>query len=570
MNHHTTSWRTHNCGELRLIDQKKQVKICGWVQKIRDKGHLIWMDIRDRYGITQVCIEKEKNPTLVQEIRVITLESVVQITGKVVERIAKNPNIPTGDIEIIPHAIHVINKAKELPFTLQHTDTDVREELRMQYRYLDLRRSQLQQNLLLRHQVTQEIRTFLTSENFVEIETPILIKSTPEGARDFIVPSRIHPNQYYALPQSPQLLKQTLMIGGLDRYYQIAKCFRDEDLRADRQPEFTQIDIEASYVRAKDIMDICEKMVQNLWKNILGIELPTFACMTYQEAMTFYGSDKPDLRWNMPFVNITEKAQKGCFENVTNVLAICVHNGTQYSRKILDTIQNYFKEHYADLGHLVYVKYDITGEIKSSVDKFYTKEELKHWLIQTNASLGDLLLILGSKAKTIQKTFADIRNEFIKIATIAPIKKYAPLWVIDFPLFEYIDGKLQAMHHPFTSPRKQDEHLLNTDPTNVIAQAYDLVINGQEIGSGSIRMHERLLQEKILSLVGLDKKSMEDRFGFLLNALDYGAPPHGGIALGLARLCMILGSSKAIRDYIAFPKNNQGRDTMMNAPSFIE
>ncbi len=565
--------RTHHCGALRLTDKGKQVTLCGWVQEIRDKGHLCWIDLRDRYGITQIILEQGHTPAeTLQRIHSLGREYVLQVKGTVIERSAKNPKIPTGEIEIRPDSIDCLNPAKTPPFLITDA-TDGKEPLRMRYRYLDLRRKPLQQNLLLRHQATQAIRTFLNGKQFIEIETPILTKSTPEGARDFIVPSRLQKGNYYALPQSPQLFKQLLMISGFDRYYQIARCFRDEDLRADRQPEFTQIDCELSFVEQEQIQAIFEQMIRYLFAEIKGEKLPPFPTMDYWEAMEKYGTDRPDLRWEMPFVtlsNLVKSKPNPLFQHLPLIIAIKVTQGATKTRKQLDQLSTFIKENHPTVKGPVYLRYLADGSYKSSVDKYYTTTDFASWSKAAKAVPGDLLLLLGGEVQAVRTALAALRKEVIQQDKIPPNSDYAPLWVVNFPLLGWDEehGRYVAEHHPFTAPHPADVPLLDTTaPQNVRSQAYDLVINGVEIGGGSIRIHTQALQEKIFNLLGFTKEQAQRQFGFFLDALAYGTPPHGGIALGLDRLCQMLGGGDSIREYIAFPKNNHGRDTMLEAPA---
>ena len=565
--------RTHNCGELRLKYVNRVVTLCGWVQEIRDKGHLLWIDLRDRYGITQILLEKNTTPdSIFAKMRTIGREYVLQVQGKVVERSAKNKERSTGDIEISPSKINILNGSQTPPFSIAD-EPDSKEALRMRYRYMDLRRSPLIQNLTLRHQVTKSIHAYLSNHGFLEIETPILVKSTPEGARDFIVPARMHPGQYYALPQSPQLFKQLTMVAGLDRYYQIAKCFRDEDLRADRQPEFTQIDCEMSFVDVEDLLCTFEGLVRHIFQSVLGITLLTFPRMTYAEAMEKYGSDKPDLRWGMPFVDLTQILQGSAFQPFARapiVLAISVPRASTTSRKQLNQFRGFIEKNHPKISAFAYVKYSECQTYSSSLDKFYNEEELKKWIVAaTNATPNDLLILLSGPVEATRIALADLKKEIIHQLVIPPTTTYAPLWVVDFPLFFWNESEqtYESVHHPFTAPIPEEVPLLETSPTNVRSQAYDMVINGVEVGGGSLRIHQRVLQEKIFEILGLKKKDIEAQFGFLLHAFEYGAPPHGGIALGLDRLCVILGGGSSIREYIAFPKNNQGKDVMINAPA---
>lgn len=565
--------RSHTCGELSLTDVSKKVILCGWVQSSRDLGGLTFIDLRDRYGITQVVFNMESNADLCKQARKLGREFVVCIEGAVAERSNKNPNMLTGQVEIIASQLNVLNPSKTPPFTIEK-NTDGGEELRMEYRYLDLRREPIKNNILLRHNLAKEIRHFLDSQNFIEIETPMLIKSTPEGARDFVVPSRMNPGEFYALPQSPQTFKQLLMVSGYDRYFQIVKCFRDEDLRADRQPEFTQIDCEMAFVDQEDILTVFEKMMQSLFRKIKNIELDKFPRMPYAEAMENYGSDKPDLRFGMKFIELNALVQgKGfkVFDESELVVGICVEACASYSRKQLDALTDFVKKPQVGAKGLVYVKLNEDGSIKSSVDKFYSSEELQKWADEFEAKPGDLLLILSGDATKSRSALNELRLHLGKELGLRKNDEFAPLWVTDFPLLEF-DAKEKryfAMHHPFTSPKQADLKLLNENPVEVRANAYDLVINGVEIGGGSIRIHEKTLQKKMFELLGFSDEEAQEQFGFLMNAFEYGAPPHGGIALGFDRLCALFGGTESIRDYIAFPKNNAGRDVMIDAPAPI-
>ena len=566
--------RTHTCGELRLEHTGLTVTLYGWVQRVRNKGGLLWLDLRDRYGITQLIFEEGLTaPLLLQHARELGREYVIKAQGKVVARSVKNIRLPTGDIEVRVQTLELLNAAKTPPFLVE-AETDGREELRMQYRYLDLRRPSLQNNLILRHQVMQQIRAYLSQHHFLEIETPMLIKSTPEGARDFVVPSRMHIGQFYALPQSPQTLKQLLMIAGFDRYYQFARCFRDEDLRADRQPEFTQIDCELSFVTQEDVMSIFEGLVKYIFQYIQNIELPPFPRMTYAEAVKLYGTDKPDLRFGMPFVELTHLAQQQgfrVFDESALVVGICVQGCSGYSRKQLDELSDFVKQPQVGASGLVYVKYNVDGSIQSSVDKFFDKEQLNKWVKALKAHPGDLMLVLAGGLQTTRQALAALRLRMGDELGLRNKEKFAPLWIVDFPLLAWdaVAQRYHARHHPFTSPQSTDIPLLDKHPEAVHANAYDLVINGVEIGGGSIRICDRAMQEKLLYIMGFSAEEAEQQFGFLLEALEYGAPPHGGIALGFDRLCSLLGGDESIRSFIAFPKNNAGRDVMLKAPAPI-
>jgi len=565
--------RSHHCGELRMSDLNKEVELCGWVQKSRDLGGLTFIDLRDRYGITQLAFNMEENEALCQEARKLGREYVVQVKGRVIERSSKNKNMPTGEIEIQATNINILNASKTPPFTIEE-DTDGGEELRMKYRYLDLRRKPIQEKILLRSRMTQAVRKALGAEDFLEIETPYLIKSTPEGARDFVVPSRMNEGQFYALPQSPQTFKQLLMVAGYDKYFQIVKCFRDEDLRADRQPEFTQIDCEMSFVEQEDILVTFEKMMSNIFKEIKGVELGEFPRMTYADAIKYYGSDKPDLRFDMKFHELNELAQgKGfnVFDEAELVVGFGAKGCASYSRKQLDKLTAFVKTPQVGAKGLVYVKFNEDGSIKSSVDKFYDTGQLQAWADKMGAEKGDLMLIISGPANKSRTALSALRLEMANQLGLKKDDQFAPLWVIDFPLLEKDEesGRFHAMHHPFTSPKIEDISKLDNDTISVRANAYDMVINGVELGGGSIRISDREMQEKMLSLLGFTAEEAKAQFGFLMDAFEYGAPPHGGIAFGLDRICALLGGSDSIRDYIAFPKNNAGRDVMIDAPAAI-
>ena len=566
--------RTHTCGELSAAHIGQRVTLCGWVQHLRNKGGLLWLDVRDRYGITQLVFEEGITPaTLLQQARTLGREYVVQAQGEVIARSAPNPHLLTGDIELRVQALTLLNAAKTPPFLIAEA-TDGGQELRMQYRYLDLRRPSLTSNLVLRHQVMQRTRAYLQQHNFLEIETPILIKSTPEGARDFIVPSRTQSGQCYALPQSPQTCKQLLMMSGLDRYYQFARCFRDEDLRADRQPEFTQIDCELSFITQEDILHLFEGLVHDIFRHVKNIELPPFLRITHAQAMQLYGTDQPDLRFGMPFVELTHLVQgQGfpTFDQAELVAGICVRGGAHYTRKQLDLLTNYVQQPQLGADGLMYVKYNPDGSSKSSVDKFFNEAHRTAWAETCDATPGDLLLILAGKKKVTQHALAALRLKVGDEEGLRDKEKFAPLWVIDFPLLEWdtTTQRYHARHHPFTAPREEDIPLLERQPEAVHAQAYDLVINGMEIGGGSIRIDRRSLQEQLLYKLGFSVEEAEQQFGFFLNALDYGTPPHGGMALGLDRLCALLAGTSSIRSCMAFPKNNAGRDLMLEAPAPI-
>ena len=568
-------YRTHTCGALRNEHVGTNVTLSGWVQRSRDLGGMTFVDLRDRYGITQLVFNMETDAKLCERARKLGREFVIQIEGTVIERSSKNKNMPTGDIEIEVEKLTVLNEAKTPPFTIED-ETDGGDELRMQYRYLDLRRNPVQEKLRLRNKVSLETRKYLDGQDFMDVETPVLIKSTPEGARDFVVPSRMNPNEFYALPQSPQTFKQLLMVSGMDRYYQIVKCFRDEDLRADRQPEFTQIDCEMAFVEQEDVLQTFEGLIQHLFREVRGVELDAqFPRMTYAEAMEKYGSDKPDIRFGMEFNDLTEKAQgKGfmVFDSVEAVLAINAEGCANYSRKQLDALTNWVKRPQIGAKGLVYVKYNEDGTSKSSVDKFYSEEERKTWLDQCGAKPGDLLLLLCGELDKTRKQLNELRLHMGTELGLRDANVFKPLWVLDFPLLEWDEEseRYHAMHHPFTSPKPEDFELIDTEPGKVRANAYDLAMNGIELGGGSIRIHDKALQSRMFDLLGFTKEEAEAQFGFLMNAFEYGAPPHGGLAFGLDRLVATMGGSESIRDYIAFPKNNSGRDTMIDAPAPID
>jgi len=566
--------RTHTCGQLRLSDVNKSVTLTGWVQRSRDKGSVLWVDLRDRYGITQLILEETKTEAKILSIgRSLGREYVIQVEGVVVERLSKNDKIPTGEIEVKVSGLTVLNQAKLPPFTIED-DTDGGDELRMKYRYLDLRRNPVRESLQLRHKMAQHTRAYLDGQNFIEVETPVLIKSTPEGARDFVVPSRIHHGEFYALPQSPQTFKQLLMVSGFDRYYQIVKCFRDEDLRADRQPEFTQIDCEMSFITQEDILNTFEGLIRHLFKNVKGIDLPEVPRMKYDEAMQFYGSDKPDTRFEMKFVEITELT-KGknfpVFESAELVVGINAKGCSEYSRKQIDELTDFVKRPQIGAKGLIYVQYRTDGTIKSSVDKFYSSEDLKGWVEKVNAQPGDLILLLAGEAFSTRKQLNELRLLMGDKLGFRDKNKFAALWVLDFPLLEWNEDtkRYHAMHHPFTSPKPDDIKLLDTDPGKVRANAYDMVINGTEVGGGSIRIHDRPTQQMMFNHLGFSEDEAKKQFGFLMEAFEYGAPPHGGIAFGFDRLCSLFGGADSIRDFIAFPKNNAGRDVMIDTPSTI-
>ena len=568
-------YRTHHCGELRASHINKKVTLSGWVQKSRDKGFVAWVDLRDRYGITQLVFDADRTDEKLMEVaRNLGREYVIQVTGTVIERASKNPNIETGDIEILVESLEILNQANVPPFTIED-QTDGGEELRMKYRYLDIRRNPVKNNLIFRHKVTQEVRNYLSSIDFIEIETPYLIKSTPEGARDFVVPSRMNEGQFYALPQSPQTFKQLLIVGGMDKYFQIVKCFRDEDLRADRQPEFTQIDCEMAFVQQEDVLQSFEGLTRHLLKTINGVEVDAFPRMSYNEAMKTYGNDKPDIRFGMKFGELNTMAQHKDF-NVFNsaelVVGIAVPGGNSYSRKEIDKLIDWVKRPQIGALGMVYVRCNDDGTYKSSVDKFYDQTDLSQWAKATNAKAGDLICVLSGKTSAVRAQLSALRMELAERLNLRNPKEFAPLWITDFPLLEWDEDtqRYHAMHHPFTAPKPEDIKLLDTDPGAVKANAYDLVLNGNEIGGGSIRIHDKETQSLMFDHLGFTKEQAKAQFGFLMNAFEYGAPPHGGIAFGLDRLVAILGGAETIRDFIAFPKNNSGRDVMIDAPAPID
>ena len=566
--------RTHTCGELRISDVQKVVTICGWVQRIRNLGGMTFIDIRDRYGVTQVVIDEKSSNELHSIVEQLGREFVVQVRGEVVERTSKNPKNPTGEVELRTSNITILNQSELPPFTIED-DTDGGDELRMRYRYLDLRRNPVKNALMLRHTMAQEVRRYLCNKGFLEVETPFLIKSTPEGARDFVVPSRLHHGQFYALPQSPQTFKQLLMVAGFDRYFQLVRCFRDEDLRADRQPEFTQIDCEMSFVERDDILDVFEGMARHLFHTVKGVEFDApFRRMTYHEAMSLYGTDKPDLRFGMSFKDIGAQLKGKGFSVVDNaeyVGGICARGCASYTRKQLDELTDFVKRPQVGASGLVYIRYNDDGTLKSSIDKFYSADDLMLVAKVFEAKPGDLMLILAGKRNKTLPALSELRLEMGNRLGLRPKNQFAPLWVVDFPLLEW-DEELQrffAMHHPFTSPHPDDIPLFQSNPAAIRANAYDMVINGVEVGGGSIRISNRELQQTMFNTLGFSDDEAEKQFGFLLNAFRYGAPPHGGIAFGFDRLCSLFGGSDSIRDYIAFPKNNAGRDVMIDSPSSI-
>lgn len=568
-------YRTHTCGALRASDIEKEVTLSGWVSKHRDKGFMIWVDLRDRYGITQLIFDAERtDKTVFETAKNLGREFVIQVTGKVIEREAKNKNIPTGEIEVLVQSLIVLNESEVPPFIIED-ETDGGEDIRMKYRYLDIRRNPVKNNLLFRHKVAQEVRNYLSAQDFCEVETPYLIKSTPEGARDFVVPSRMNPGQFYALPQSPQTFKQLLMVGGMDRYFQIVKCFRDEDLRADRQPEFTQIDCEMAFVDQEDVMITFEGMTRHLLKSVHNIDVTDFPRMTFEEAMRKYGNDKPDIRFGMVFGELNAVAQHkdfGVFNNSELVVGIAVPGAASYSRKEIDALIEWVKRPQVGASGMVYCKYEADGSFKSSVDKFFDQTDLQAWANETGAKPGDLILVLSGPANKTRAQLSALRMELGNRLGLRKANEFAPLWVIDFPLFEWDEEsqRFHAMHHPFTSPKKEDIPFLETDPGKVRANAYDMVLNGNEIGGGSIRIHDKETQALMFKHLGFTPEQAQEQFGFLMNAFQYGAPPHGGLAFGLDRLVAILGGQETIRDFIAFPKNNSGRDVMIDAPAKID
>jgi len=567
-------FRSHTNGELSLQHLNEEVTLSGWVQTIRDKGFMIWIDLRDRYGITQLVFDQDRSTAeLMENAKKLGREFVIQVTGKVIERVSKNPNIPTGEIEILVEKLEVLNESQLPPFTIED-ETDGGEELRMKYRYLDIRRAPVRDKLIFRHKMAQKVRNYLSDEGFIEVETPVLIKSTPEGARDFVVPSRMNPGQFYALPQSPQTFKQLLMVGGMDKYFQIVKCFRDEDLRADRQPEFTQIDCEMAFVEQEDVMNVFEGMTKTLIKDITGQEFGAFPRMTFADAMQKYGNDKPDIRFGMEFVELNDLV-KGkdfkIFDDAELVVGINVEGCADYTRKQIDELVDWVKRPQIGASGMVWAKFQNDGVKTSSVNKFYNEEDLAKIIEKFGAKEGDLMLILSGNEHKVRTQLSALRMELGNRLGLRKGDVFAPLWVVDFPLLEFDEesGRYHAMHHPFTSPKPEDIHLLETDPGKARANAYDMVLNGNEIGGGSIRIFDRDLQSRMFDLLGFSKEEAEAQFGFLMNAFKYGAPPHGGLAFGFDRLVAILDGNEVIRDYIAFPKNNSGRDVMIDAPAAI-
>ncbi|WP_323028024.1 aspartate--tRNA ligase [Gelidibacter japonicus] len=568
-------YRSHNCGELRASHIDNEVTLSGWVQKVRDKGFMLWVDLRDRYGITQLVFDDERSSkALMEQAQSLGREYVIQVKGMVIERASKNTNIPTGDIEILVSELTVLNSAILPPFTIEdHTDGG--EELRMKYRYLDIRRNPVKNSLIFRAKVAQEVRNYLSSEGFIEVETPYLIKSTPEGARDFVVPSRMNQGQFYALPQSPQTFKQLLMVGGMDKYFQIVKCFRDEDLRADRQPEFTQIDCEMAFVEQEDILNAFEGLTRHLLKEVNGVEIEKFPRMTYDEAMQKYGNDKPDIRFGMEFGELNAVAQHkdfGVFNSAELVIGIAVPGGNAYTRKEIDQLIDWIKRPQIGALGMIYARYNDDGSFKSSVDKFYDQEDLAKWAELTGAKPGDLICVLSGDTHKVRPQLSALRMELATRMGLRNPKEFAPLWVVDFPLLEWDEDtqRYHAMHHPFTAPKPGQLELLATNPGAVKANAYDLVLNGNEIGGGSIRIHDKKTQALMFDYLGFTPEEANAQFGFLMDAFQYGAPPHGGLAFGLDRLVAILGGQETIRDFIAFPKNNSGRDIMIDAPAPID
>tara|TARA_B100001564_G_scaffold208742_1_gene175722 strand:+ start:1308 stop:3059 length:1752 start_codon:yes stop_codon:yes gene_type:complete len=567
--------RSHTCGELTKTHLNKKVTLSGWVQKIRNKGFIVWIDLRDRYGMTQLVFDEQRTPKDVfKKSLLLGREYVIQIEGTVLERESKNPNLFTGEIEILVQKLNILNKSVIPPFTIEN-QTDGGEELRMKYRYLDIRRNPVRKNLIFRHKVTMAIRNFLSDANFIDIETPYLIKSTPEGARDFVVPSRINPGEFYALPQSPQTFKQLLVIGGIDKYFQIVKCFRDEDLRADRQPEFTQIDCEMAFVQQDDILILFEEMIKYLLKKIKSVEINSFPKMTYSESISRFGSDKPDIRFGME-LNYLDQVLKnkgfGVFDKSETIIGISVPGASSFTRKEIDSLIEWVKKPQIGSKGLIWIKYLNDKSFKSSIDKFFSNDDFQKTINKTKSNPGDLILIMAGEKKSTQNQMGMLRLEIAERLDLRNPESFAPLWIIDFPLLKWDedDKRYHAMHHPFTSPKSEDLDLLETDPLKVRANAHDLILNGNEIGGGSIRIHDSKLQKKMFSLLGFSEKKSKEQFGFLTDAFKYGAPPHGGIAIGLDRLVAILGGSETIRDFIAFPKNNSARDIMIDAPSKLE
>ena len=566
--------RTNNCGELTKSNLGQRVKLSGWVNKIREKGFIIWVDLRDRYGITQLVFDKERsNDEIFTTASQLGREFVIEVEGSVIERKSINENIDTGEIEILVTSINILNKSLTPPFTIEN-ESDGGEELRMKYRYLDIRREPIKENLIFRHSLSLEVRNYLSENNFIDVETPCLIKSTPEGARDFIVPSRLNPDHYYALPQSPQIFKQLLMIGGIDKYYQIVKCFRDEDLRADRQPEFTQIDCEMSFVDEEDVLNEFEKLIKFIIEKFKGIKVDAFPRITYSDAIEKYGSDKPDIRFGMEFGNLTKVGQGKnfkIFDSQEVVLGLSVPNGANFSRKQIDNLIEFSKSHEEGANGIVWVKNDEDGTFKSSVDKFFNSKDFIMWSQILVCKPGDLMLVISGKKTKVYKQLSLLRIEVANRLGLKNNEEFTPVWITDFPLFNWNEEKngFDSVHHPFTAPKDEDLELLDKNPNLVKSKAYDLVLNGNEIGGGSIRIHDENIQKRIFKILGLSEKESNDQFGFLINSFKYGAPPHGGIAIGFDRLVAILNGQESIRDFIAFPKNNQGKDIMLNSPSPI-
>ncbi|SHM96784.1 aspartate--tRNA ligase [Polaribacter sp. KT 15] len=568
-------YRSNSCGELRASHINTEVTLAGWVQKSRDKGFMVWVDLRDRYGITQLIFDEERTPKeMMDKAKSLGREFVIQVTGTVIERESKNTNIPTGEVEVLVSKLEILNEAKLPPFTIEDK-TDGGEDIRMKYRYLDIRRNPVKDSLIFRHKVAMEVRKYLSDQEFIEVETPYLIKSTPEGARDFVVPSRMNEGQFYALPQSPQTFKQLLMVGGMDKYFQIVKCFRDEDLRADRQPEFTQIDCEMAFVEQEDILNIFEGLTRHLLKEVNNVEVDKFPRMLYDDAMRLYGNDKPDIRFGMEFGElnaITQHKDFGVFNSAELVIGIAVPGGNAYTRKEIDNIIKWVKRPQVGALGMIYARVNEDGTFKSSVDKFYDQEDLAKWAEITGAKPGDLVCVLSGETNKVRAQMSALRMELAERLGLRDPKVFAPLWVIDFPLLELDEetGHYHAMHHPFTSPKPGQLELLDSKPGEVKANAYDLVLNGNEIGGGSIRIHDKQIQATMLKHLGFSEEEAKAQFGFLMDAFEYGAPPHGGLAFGLDRLVAILGGQETIRDFIAFPKNNSGRDVMIDAPAFID
>ena len=567
-------YRSHNCGELRINDLNKEVKLSGWVQKVRDKGFIMWVDLRDRYGVTQLIFDQERTPSNVIDLaKTLGREFVINITGSVIERNSKNDLMSTGDIEVLVSELKILNSSITPPFTIED-ESDGGEELRMKYRYLDIRREPVKNNLILRHKITQQVRTYLSDNSFIEVETPYLIKSTPEGARDFVVPSRMNPGEFYALPQSPQTFKQLLMVAGMDKYFQIVKCFRDEDLRADRQPEFTQIDCEMAFVSQEDILNTFEDLVKHLFQKVKNIKLDKFPVMTYDDAVQKYGTDKPDLRYDMKFVELNDVAKNrefNVFNNSELVVGFLIEGGNSFTRKDIDKYTDWVKRPQIGAGGLAYLRIQEDGTYKSSVDKFYDQSDLENWANKAGAKQGDILFILSGDKDKVRTQLGALRVHVADNLGLKNPEEFKPLWVVDFPLLEWDEetGAFHAMHHPFTSPKPEQIDLIDSDPAAVRADAYDLVLNGNEIGGGSIRIHDKKIQQRMFDCLGFTKEEAEKQFGFLMNAFEYGAPPHGGIAFGLDRLVAIMGGNEIIRDFIAFPKNNSGRDVMIDSPSSV-